>query len=289
MHAQDERRPVGDRGRVVGHARPVGRAHLAQPRARLRHDVRHAESAADLDQLSARDDHLAAGCEGGEHEQGRRGVVVGDHRGLGAGEPAEQALGVHVPCAAPPGLQVVLEVRVAGGQLGHASGGRGGQRGAAEVGMDDDAGGVDGAAERGPDARGEPRAGRGLDGGGRLVGRGRGGAAGGHRGAQLVGRLAQRLDDEGVPVAGLERADRVALAHLLDRGNHSEVRHDHTGLRLATGGLRPHTSVTAGHGRPSLAASHEPDAARRKSRARRALPPRAHSGYHHGHGGFFRR
>ena len=92
VHAQERRRPIADRRRIVGGAGPVGRADLAQDRARLRHDVRHAEAAADLDQLAARDDHFAPRRQRRQHEQRRRGVVVDDDRGLGAGEPAEQPL-----------------------------------------------------------------------------------------------------------------------------------------------------------------------------------------------------
>ena len=109
-----QRRAVADRGGVVGDARAVRRADLAQRGARLRQDVGHAEAAADLDQLAARDDDFAAGGERRQHEQRRRGVVVDDERGLGAGERDEQALGVHVPVPARARGEVVLEVRIAG-------------------------------------------------------------------------------------------------------------------------------------------------------------------------------
>ena len=62
-----------------------------QPAPALRHDVGHAEGAADLDQLAARDRHLAAARQRVEHQQHRGGVVVDDGRGLGAGQLAEQA------------------------------------------------------------------------------------------------------------------------------------------------------------------------------------------------------
>ena len=91
---------------VVGGARAVRRAHLAQDRARLRHHVGHAEPAADLHQFAARDDHLAAGPERRQHQHRRGRVVVDDGGGLGAGQPAEQRLGVAVAMARgrpPPG------------------------------------------------------------------------------------------------------------------------------------------------------------------------------------------
>ena len=68
-----------------------------------RHDVGHAERAADLDQLAARDDDLAAARQRVEHEQHRGGVVVDDGRVLGAGQLAQQAAQVVVALAAPAG------------------------------------------------------------------------------------------------------------------------------------------------------------------------------------------
>ena len=101
-----------DRQRVVGRARAVGRAHLAQPRARLGHHVGHPEPSADLHELCARDHHLAAArqrCQG-QHRRGR--AVVDDDGGLCAREPAEQRFGVRVARAASARREVVLEVRV---------------------------------------------------------------------------------------------------------------------------------------------------------------------------------
>ena len=100
MDAQDQRGAFADRRRIVCAARLVRRAHLAQDRARLRHDVRDAEAAADLDQLAARHDHLASRRQRRQHEHRRRRVVVDDDRGFGAGQPAQQRLGVDVAPAA---------------------------------------------------------------------------------------------------------------------------------------------------------------------------------------------
>ena len=74
---------------VVGGARAVRRPDLDEPRARAREHVRDAEAVADLDQLAARDEHLAALRERGEREQDRGGVVVDDERRLGAGQPPQ--------------------------------------------------------------------------------------------------------------------------------------------------------------------------------------------------------
>ena len=88
MHAQEQRRLRADRALVVGGARAVRRADLDEPRAGAGEHVGDAEAVADLDQLAARDEHLAALGERREREQHGRGVVVDDERGLGAGQPA---------------------------------------------------------------------------------------------------------------------------------------------------------------------------------------------------------
>ena len=80
-----------DRALVVGGARAVRRADLDEPRAGAGEHVGDAEAVADLDQLAARDEHLAALGERGEREQHRAGVVVDDDRRLGAGQPAQDA------------------------------------------------------------------------------------------------------------------------------------------------------------------------------------------------------
>ena len=54
---------LAERPRVVGQARAVGRADLDEARARRAHDVGDAERAADLHQLTARDDDLAPAGE----------------------------------------------------------------------------------------------------------------------------------------------------------------------------------------------------------------------------------
>ena len=92
---------LADRALVVGQPRAVRRADLDQPRARLRDHVRHAEAAADLDELAARDDDLAPGPgQRRRRQQHRAGAVVDRERRLGAGQLAQQRLDVRVPRAA---------------------------------------------------------------------------------------------------------------------------------------------------------------------------------------------
>ena len=109
MDTEDERRPLGDRRTVVCGARLVRCPHLAQHGAGLRHDVRHAEPSADLDELAARHDDFPSRRESGEDQQRRRRVVVDDDGSFGAGQAAEHRFGVDVSAAARPPAEVVLE------------------------------------------------------------------------------------------------------------------------------------------------------------------------------------
>ena len=120
---------------------------LDEPRSRASQDVRDPEAVADLDQLAARDEHVASLGERGEREQHRGGVVVDHERGLGTGQPAEQLDEVILPRAACAELDVVLQVRVAGPDLGHARQRIRRQRRPPEVRVHEHAGRVDHAAQ----------------------------------------------------------------------------------------------------------------------------------------------
>ncbi len=114
-----------------------------------------AERAADLDQLAARDDHLAAGREGGEGEHQRGRVVVDRERRLGAGERGDQPRDARPAVAAAAGREIELEVAAGGDQPGEPAGDLGRQRRAAEVGVQEDAGGVEHPDERPAEVVGE--------------------------------------------------------------------------------------------------------------------------------------
>ena len=134
-------------GVVVG-AGAVGGADFDEAGAGLSEDVWDAEAAADFDGLAAADDDFAVLGVGGECEEECGGVVVDDEGGFCAGEGAEEPVGVMVAGAAGSGGEVEFEVGVAGGDFGHGLDGGVAEGGAAEVGVDDDAGGVDDGAER---------------------------------------------------------------------------------------------------------------------------------------------
>ena len=81
MHPQDRPRLARDRPAIVRDAGAVRGADLHQPRTRLGEDVGDPEPVADLDQLTAADQHLAAARRRGEAQQhGRRVVVHGQPR-----------------------------------------------------------------------------------------------------------------------------------------------------------------------------------------------------------------
>ena len=127
----------------------VGGADLDQPGAGAGHDVGHAEGAADLDQLAARDDRLAPLGQGVEHQQHGGGVVVDDGRVLGAGQLAQQAAQMIVALAALAAVEVELERdRVAHG-VDRGLDRRLGQQRAAEIGVQHGAGQVEDRAQAG--------------------------------------------------------------------------------------------------------------------------------------------
>ncbi len=133
---------------VVVEVRAVGGADLVQPGAAPAHDVGNAEGAADLDQLPARDGHVPPGRQRVEREDEGAGRIV-DHQGVfGSGQAAEALATVVGAAAARAGIEVQLQVAVPRRDRGHGLDGRRRQWGAAEVGMEHDAAGV----EHGPEA-----------------------------------------------------------------------------------------------------------------------------------------
>ena len=143
VHLHEQGRVLADGALVVLRVGAVGGAHFHQARAGRGHHIGHAESAADLHQLAARDDHLLVTCQRRDREQHRAGVVVDDGGRLGAGERAQQLLDEAVALAAAAALQVVFEVVGAGHHRKRVLQGRIGQQRAAEVGVDDGAGEVE--------------------------------------------------------------------------------------------------------------------------------------------------
>ena len=130
-----------------------------------------------------------------------------------------------VAAAARAGLEVVFEVRVPGGDVRDACGGRRGERRASEIRVHDDARRVDHADERRAHRGAKPRFRAALDLENGIVHGDRREAAGGEAIAEGGGFGAQRVHERRAAVARLERAHRVALAQLFDGGDHTKVSH----------------------------------------------------------------
>ena len=140
---------------IVGQPGLIGGPHLHQPCAALGDHVGDAEAAADLHQLAARDDHLAAAGQGAERQQHCGGGVVHRQGGLGAGNLAQQRFDALGARPAPPRRQVELQVGIARRHFGRRVRRRPGHGCAAEIGVQHHARGVDDPVQ--------PRLGRGLE------------------------------------------------------------------------------------------------------------------------------
>ena len=171
----------------------------------------------------------------GEEDGG--GVVV-DGDGGGAQEFFEQAGDVGVALAALAGGEVVFEIGVA------RQDGAGSERGATEIGVEHDAGGIDDAAERGALEGGE--GGEGAIGGGGL-----GGVSGCDFAAEVVEGAADLGGNEGAGEVGEGSGD--ALDEVVDRGQLAEwwaIGHEFDGMRLCRRGATDYTRSDRGVAQP---------------------------------------
>ncbi len=165
----------------------VRRPDLAERDPRPFHDRRHTEGATDLHQLAPGHDRGPAQSEGVEGEQDRRGVVVDDVRGLGPGECNQLRLELAHARPAATGFEIELQTRVAVDGARDRSAGGLGERGATEIGVEQDTGRV-------------------------------------HHGARMRGSEASRLEVDGLPDhLGLERdvaLDQIPLGNRLAKCGH---------------------------------------------------------------------
>ena len=113
VHAQHRPRAGVPGVFEVAQVGAVGGADLDQLGAALAQDVGDAKAVADLDQLAARHQHLAAAGGGGQRQQHRRGVVVDHERVFGAGDGAEHVVDVILARGTGAARQAVLQVGVA--------------------------------------------------------------------------------------------------------------------------------------------------------------------------------
>ena len=115
MHLEDEASLRSDCVRIVLRMRAVGGADLHKLGAGAGHDIRHAEGAADLDQLAARDNRLAAKRERVEDEKHGRRIVIDDGRVFGSGQFANERAQMVVALAA----LALLDIEFKGDRLAH--------------------------------------------------------------------------------------------------------------------------------------------------------------------------
>ena len=109
MHLQDQPGFGIQSREIILQMGAVGGPDLDETRARPRHDLRHAEGAADFDQFAARNDGVLAQRKSIQHQQDGGGVVVDDCRVLGAREFADQAADMVVALAALAGLKIIFQ------------------------------------------------------------------------------------------------------------------------------------------------------------------------------------
>ncbi len=108
----------------------------------LRHYIGDAEGAADLDQLAARNNHLACLRQRIERQQYGGRVIVDDGRGFGASQHEQVLLHHPIPIAAAALFQVVFEIDRRTGGEAHRFNRLFRQHRAAEVAMDNHAAGI---------------------------------------------------------------------------------------------------------------------------------------------------
>jgi hypothetical protein len=149
VHLQHERGLVVDRSGVVREPHPVRRTHLAEARTHRLQQLGDPEAVADLDQLPARHHDGATRRERAGDQGECRGPVVDDVHAPGVGHGGGERChrGTAAPAAAAGG-EVELHVGRARRHSERVHGGRR-QRGPAEVGVHEHAGGVDDPAQGG--------------------------------------------------------------------------------------------------------------------------------------------
>ncbi len=148
MNAEEHARFFCDGVFVVCEASAVGGADFAERHAALRHDFGDAEAVADFDEFAARDEDFAVAGKRCEDEQNGGGAIIDHDGGLGAGESLDELTGVDVAFPARAGLEVVLEIGILRRGAAEFFDGEFGERCAAQVGVEDDAGRVNDRLER---------------------------------------------------------------------------------------------------------------------------------------------
>ena len=148
MHLQQRTGLLPDGPFIVREVRLIGGAYLPEMAAAQLHDIRHPEGAADLHQLPAGGDDLAPLGQGAEDQHDGGGVIVDHHGTLGAGEAAQQLFHMVVAASPMARLHVILQRGIAPCDVVYGVRRPVGQAATAQIGMENDAGGVDDRPQR---------------------------------------------------------------------------------------------------------------------------------------------
>ncbi|KAF5036413.1 hypothetical protein DSECCO2_575340 [anaerobic digester metagenome] len=206
---------VADGLLVVAQVGAVGGPDLAQHSPALPHDLGDTKGAADLHELPARNHDLAPLGQGVEDQEHGRGVVVDHEPRLGPSQAAEQLFDVGIAAAALPRLQGQLQVGVVPTAQGHGLHGLVGQDGAAEIGVDDHARGVEDAPEMRP--RGETHVGAGP---GAQGGQGQVGFGGDGPGADLLAAEVQKFAHQILEERARQSGQALVLLQFVQKAVH---------------------------------------------------------------------
>ena len=134
----------------------VGATDFFQDRAAFDHDLGDAERAADLDQLAAGNDDLLTLGESIQSQENRCGIIIHNGSGFRSRQLDQELLNGFFTPAAFAGRQVVFQVDGMAGHCGHRVDGCLRQQRAAQIGMENRAGGVDHANVAGSALGGDP-------------------------------------------------------------------------------------------------------------------------------------
>ena len=147
MHAHNEPRLFRNRFAIIREARAVRSTDFDHARARLGHHFGNAKVPADLDQLAARNNRFAIPRQRIQNQQRRRGAIVDNQSRFGAGQLHQQIFGPRPAPSSLAGAKIVFQSAVAGRLFRDRDSRCFGQRRAAQVCVQDDARGVDDAAQ----------------------------------------------------------------------------------------------------------------------------------------------
>lgn len=162
---EDQRGLGRDRFFVIGEVGLIGGTNFDELGTRGFEDIGNAESSTDLDELGAGNDDFIFpfGNEGSKSEDEGGGAVVDGGRGFGFEEAGEGGFEVAGSFSTSAGGEIEFEIGVAGRNFLESTGSAGSEGRASEIGMNQDAGGIDDGLEAGIGKFDESLAGRFFD------------------------------------------------------------------------------------------------------------------------------